>query len=135
MDAFHLAMLVCAGLLVIGALVSWFGLRADAVGRAGPHRSPAARRSGLTGLARGSAADAERRAVAGDDDVGGRQDPLATALDRGLVEPSGSISGVRSACHHRWVMRVDRVVGLDDERGVLLGVAGRQPQLGFGARW
>lgn len=26
-EAFHLAMLVCAGLLVIGALVSWYGLR------------------------------------------------------------------------------------------------------------
>ena len=26
-DAFHLAMLVCAGLLAIGALVSWYGLR------------------------------------------------------------------------------------------------------------
>ena len=26
-DAFHLAMLVCAGLLVIGAAVSWYGLR------------------------------------------------------------------------------------------------------------
>ena len=26
-EAFHLAMLVCAGLLVVGALVSWFGLR------------------------------------------------------------------------------------------------------------
>jgi EmrB/QacA subfamily drug resistance transporter len=29
-DAFHLAMLVCAGLLVVGALVSWFGLREGA---------------------------------------------------------------------------------------------------------
>ena len=28
MDAFHLAMLACAGLLVIGTLVFWFGLRA-----------------------------------------------------------------------------------------------------------
>ena len=29
-DAFHLAMLVCAGLLVVGARVSWFGLRESA---------------------------------------------------------------------------------------------------------
>ncbi len=29
-DAFHLAMLACAGLLVVGALVSWFGLREGA---------------------------------------------------------------------------------------------------------
>jgi EmrB/QacA subfamily drug resistance transporter len=29
-DSFHLAMLVCAGLLVVGALVSWFGLREGA---------------------------------------------------------------------------------------------------------
>ena len=29
-DAFHLAMLVCAGLLVVGAAVSWFGLREGA---------------------------------------------------------------------------------------------------------
>ncbi len=27
LDAFHLAMLICAGLLVVGAAVSWFGLR------------------------------------------------------------------------------------------------------------
>jgi hypothetical protein len=30
MEAFHLAMLACAGLLAIGALVSWFGLREGA---------------------------------------------------------------------------------------------------------
>ena len=29
-EAFHLAMLVCAGLLVVGALVSWYGLREEA---------------------------------------------------------------------------------------------------------
>jgi predicted MFS family arabinose efflux permease len=29
-EAFHLAMLVCAGLLVVGALVSWYGLRDEA---------------------------------------------------------------------------------------------------------
>ena len=29
-DAFHLAMLVCAGLLVVGAVVSWVGLRESA---------------------------------------------------------------------------------------------------------
>jgi hypothetical protein len=29
-EAFHLAMLVCAGLLAVGALVSWYGLREEA---------------------------------------------------------------------------------------------------------
>ncbi len=33
-EAFHLAMLVCAGLLVIGALISWFGLREPRATRA-----------------------------------------------------------------------------------------------------
>jgi hypothetical protein len=38
-EAFHLAMLVCAALLVIGAAVSWYGLR-ESVGAA--ETSPAA---------------------------------------------------------------------------------------------
>ena len=47
----------------------------------------------------------ERRSVARDDDVGRRQDARPAALDRGLVvAASGSISGVRSARHHRWVI-------------------------------
>lgn len=40
-DAFHLAMLVGAGLLVVGALVSWYGLREGAVAQA-PASEPAA---------------------------------------------------------------------------------------------
>ena len=30
MDAFHLAMLACAGLLAMGAFVAWYGLREGA---------------------------------------------------------------------------------------------------------
>jgi hypothetical protein len=40
-DAFHLAMLVCAGLLVVGALVSYVGLREKA-GAVVPGTAPAA---------------------------------------------------------------------------------------------
>ncbi len=36
-EAFHLALLICAGLLAIGALVSWYGLR-DATGATDPAR-------------------------------------------------------------------------------------------------
>lgn len=44
MEAFHLAMLVCAGLLAIGALVSWYGLRegVDASAAATESAAPAA---------------------------------------------------------------------------------------------
>ena len=68
-------------------------------------------------------------AVARDDDVGRREDPLPASLEGGLVggvrvdlgRPVGAPPQVRH--------RVDAVVGLDDERDVLLRVAGRQPQL------
>ena len=71
--------------------------------------------------------------MAGDDDVGRREDPRAAALDGGLVGAErvdlGRPVGMPPQVGHG----VDGVVGLDDERGVLLGVAGRQPQLAFGA--
>ena len=35
-DAYHLAMLVCAGLLVLGSLVSFFGLREPVAKAAAP---------------------------------------------------------------------------------------------------
>jgi hypothetical protein len=41
MDAFRLAMIVCAGLLAIGALVSWYGLREPVVAAAAPVGAPA----------------------------------------------------------------------------------------------
>ena len=41
MDAFHLAMLACAGLLAIGALVSWYGLR-EGAGASATSAEPAA---------------------------------------------------------------------------------------------
>ena len=78
--------------------------------------------------------DPECRAVAGDDDVGGgrgraraaRRAPAWSGGERvDLGRPVGSPPEVGQG--------VDRVVGLDDERRVLLGVAGRQPQLGCSA--
>jgi hypothetical protein len=43
MEAFHLAILVCAGLLVIGTVVFWFGLRErSAPGRAAASATPEA---------------------------------------------------------------------------------------------
>ena len=44
MDAFHLAMLACAGLLAMGAFVAWYGLR-EGAGVPG-HVVRRARRSG-----------------------------------------------------------------------------------------
>ena len=83
MDAFHLAILVCAvpaGDRRPGVLVRAAGqpvARADGVLLPGHRERSRARRP--------SAADPERPAVAGDDDVGGREDPRAPALDGGLV--------------------------------------------------
>ena len=44
MDAFHLAILVCAVLLVVGTLVFWFGLAAPTGRQAGVRRPCAAGR-------------------------------------------------------------------------------------------
>ena len=81
-DSFRLAMVICAGLLAIGAAVSWFGLRER--GRAAVSlRRAGARRAGrrLTATAGpASASDLERRAVPRDDDVGRRQDSRPAAL-------------------------------------------------------
>ena len=54
--------------------------------------------------ARFLALDAERAAVARDDDVGDAEHPLPADLDRRLVVAVRVELGVRSACHHRWVM-------------------------------
>jgi hypothetical protein len=54
-DAFHLAMLVCAGLLVAGALVSWYGLRE---GSGAPASAEAPAGSELPGVAAAAATTA-----------------------------------------------------------------------------
>ena len=80
------------------------------------------------------ALDAERAAVAGDHDVGGREDPRAVGLDRAWSGAERVDLGRPVRAPPEVGHRVDAVVGLDDERRVLLGVAGRQPQLGVRAR-
>ena len=49
MDAFHLAMLMCAGLLALGAVVSWFGLRERRAARSIPATAAPAEPTGPSG--------------------------------------------------------------------------------------
>ena len=76
-----------------------------------------------------SAPDPERPAVARDHDVGRRQHPRAARLDLRLVGRERVHLGRPVLAPPEVRHRVHGVVGLDDQRRVLLGVAGRQPQL------
>ncbi len=83
--SFRLAMVICAGLLVVGAAVSWFGLRergraAVSVVRGRRPKAGAGRLTRSRGVA-ASAADPERGAVPRDDDVGRGQDSRPAALE------------------------------------------------------
>ena len=66
--------------------------------------------------------------MSGHDDVGRRQDTGPIALELGLVRRVRIDRGRPVAEPPQVRHRVDRVGGVDDERGVLLGVARRQPQ-------
>ena len=64
-EAFHLAMLVCAGLLVIGAAVSWYGLRerggaAATADASAPAEAPAAARADAPTTAQATATTADK---------------------------------------------------------------------------
>jgi hypothetical protein len=78
-----------------------------------------------------SVADAERATMARDDDVGSSEDPLAPPLEGGLIRgirvDLGQSVGAPPQVRHG----VDGVVSLDEERDVLLRMAGRQPELGI----
>ena len=125
MEAFHLAILVCAGLLVIGTLVFWFGLRERPAPGGAEAGAPAAPEAA-------ELANPERLPVAWDDDVGGRQDARAAPLEVGLVRRERVDLGRSIRMPPQVGHRVDRIVRLHDERDVLLGVAGRQPELDAG---
>ena len=69
--------------------------------------------------------------MARDDDVGGGQDPSPAALDGGLVGAEGIDLGRPVRMPPEVGEGIRRVVGFDDERRVLLGVTGGQPELGL----
>jgi hypothetical protein len=76
-----------------------------------------------------SAAGPERLAVARDDDVGNGQDPFALLFEQGLIRREGIDRRRPIGKPPQVRQRVDAVFRLDDERGIFLGMAGRQPQL------
>ena len=65
-----------------------------------------------------------------DDDVRGGEDSLPAPLEGRLVGGERVDLGGPVGAPPQMGHRVDGVIGLDDERDVLLGVAGCQPQLG-----
>src|SRR3970282_162812 len=85
---------------------------------------PGRRATGRAGLA-----NPERLPVAGDDDARRGPHPVAPAVPRSLA-PGQWIDRWRPVAPPPEVRQgVNRVIRLDDERGVLLGVAGCQPKL------
>ena len=67
-----------------------------------------------------------------DDDIGDAEDPGAATFDRGLVVAERIDQGCSVLPPPEVRHRVDAIVGADDERRVLMGVARRQPQLAVG---
>ena len=132
-------MLICAGLLVVGAAVSWYGLRerrdapAVSASRKRGDRTAGSRRltrsRNRVGRASALSVDAERGAVTRDDHVSGGQDPGTPALERRLVRGERVELGRPVRVPPQVGHDVHAVVRLDDQRSVLLAVAGRQPEL------
>ena len=82
-DAFHLAMLVCAGLLVIGAAVSWYGL-------------PGARRCGRNGrhVSAGGCRGRAETPVAARADAPTTAQATATTADKARVDRTAPADGL-----------------------------------------
>jgi hypothetical protein len=73
--------------------------------------------------------DPEGPAVAREDDVRRSEDSLPVPLEGSLVRGIGVDLGLAVGAHPQVGHGVDAIIRLDDERDVLLRVAGGEPQL------